>query len=189
MKSSLCNFVQTVRYAVIFAAAMLACALPASATPPLPPGVKVLFSPKDNLEEEIIKVINAADTEIVFSQNAITTPRIAEAIVRAFQVRKVYVAGILDRDPGVVNYTTPEYFRLNGIPVVFAKGTNNNKFIVINRTIVVTGSADLTRASMKRNLENVLIISEPSIAGAYRDAFREEYDKGELVPEPNDLKQ
>jgi phosphatidylserine/phosphatidylglycerophosphate/cardiolipin synthase-like enzyme len=153
----------------------------AIAAPALPPGVRVLFGPRDNLEDALVRMIDASKTELLFSQNAITLPRVAAAIVRAFQVRKVFVAGIIDRDPGIANYTTPGYFRLNGIPVVFSSRPNNNKYLVIDQTIVVTGSADWTKASMKENSENLLVIQEPSIAAQYRAAFSADYTKGTSI--------
>ena len=169
---------------IFFAVVALLCVARLTAAPELPPGVKVLFGPQANLEDEIIKVIEAAKSELLFSQAAITTPRIAAAIAKAFQVRKVYVAGIIERDPGIKNYTTPEYFRINGIPVVFSARTNDNNYLVVDQTIVLTGSASLTRTSLTKNSTNIIVIQEPSIAAAYRKGFADEFEKGELLAPP-----
>lgn len=149
---------------------------------PLPAGVKVLFTPKDNIEAEIVRLINNASAEIIFNQHAISNPRIAAAIVDSYRNRKVYVAGIIERDPGIANYRTPEFFVVNNIPVALsAKDTPNlNRYLIIDRQIVATGSYQWTLSSQNKNKENLLVISDPGIAVAYREHFEHELSISEM---------
>ena len=49
----------------------------------------------------------------------------------------------------------------------------HNKVMIIDGTIVVTGSFNFTRAADEQNAENVLIISDPTLAVRYGDNWRE----------------
>lgn len=150
---------------------------------PLPPGVSVYFTPNDDIEGKIVAAINGAKTEILFSQYAITDPAIAKAIVTAFLHRKIFVAGILEPNPAISNYDSPAFFATAGIPIVLrssAAGINNNKFFVIDRVLVITGSYDCTLAAAHANDENVIFIREASIGARYFNYWLEEIKEGKL---------
>ena len=149
---------------------------------PLPAGVKIMFSPKDDIAGEIIRLINHANAEILFNVHAITNPRIAQALVTAFADRKVYVAGLMDSDPPITNYTTPGYFTLNKLPYAYPRGDgiSDIRYIVIDRQIVVTGSYDWTMSSQTKNHDNILEITEPSIALRYVKHFLIELHNSDL---------
>jgi len=141
--------------------------LPPSADLPLPSNVRVFFSPGDNLEGAVVAALDQASMEILISQSAITSKKIGDAIVRAFR-RKVVVGIILRENPPIVNYATPAFFGQNGIPYVYAvtKWSHNQKYGVIDRRIVLTGSYDWMALS-GRNNENLLVVDEPGVAAAY----------------------
>jgi phosphatidylserine/phosphatidylglycerophosphate/cardiolipin synthase-like enzyme len=141
--------------------------LPPPADIPLPSNVRVFFAPGDNLEGAAVAALDGASTEILISQSAITSKKIGDAIVRAFR-RKVMVGIILKENPPVVDYETPAFFDQNGIPYVYAvtKWSHNQKYCIIDRRIVLTGSYDWMALS-GRNNENLLAIDEPGIAAAY----------------------
>jgi phosphatidylserine/phosphatidylglycerophosphate/cardiolipin synthase-like enzyme len=141
--------------------------LPPPADIPLPSNVRVFFAPGDNLEGAVVAALDQASTEILISQSAITSKKIGDAIVRAFR-RKVVVGIILKENPPVVDYQTPAFFGRNQIPYVYAvtKGSHNQKYGIIDRRIVLTGSYDWMALS-GRNNENLLVMDEPGIAAAY----------------------
>jgi phosphatidylserine/phosphatidylglycerophosphate/cardiolipin synthase-like enzyme len=140
----------------------------------LPPGVAVHFAPQERLDDIVVALINASSTEVIFNEYAISNQKIATAIMDAFLTRKVFVTGILEGSPGIDSYRTPEYFVLNGLPVLLSnepKGLNNNKYIIIDRQIVITGSFDATYSAANGNHENLIIIRDPAVAAAYFNAF------------------
>lgn len=140
---------------------------------PLPPGVAVLFGTEDDIAGRVVAAINSSTNEILVNQNVFTNGQIARALVDAFKRRKITVVVLLDPSPRLsMTYQTPGYFSINGVPVFATTtgATNNNKYLVIDRTTVVTGSFDFTEAAT-RNDENLLIISEAGIAGRYYNHF------------------
>lgn len=141
--------------------------LPAPGDLPLPSNVQVFFAPGDNVEGAVAAAIDQAATEILISQSAITSKKIGAAIVRAFR-RRVVVGIILRENPPVANYQTPAFFDRSGVPFVYAviDGIHNQKYCVIDRRIVLTGSYDWMALS-GRNNENLLVLDEPGIAAAY----------------------
>jgi phosphatidylserine/phosphatidylglycerophosphate/cardiolipin synthase-like enzyme len=141
--------------------------LPRPADIPLPSNVRVFFAPGDNLEGVVVTALDQASTEILISQSAITSKKIGDAIVRAFR-RKVVVGIILKENPPIADYETPAFFEQNQVPYVFAvtKWSHNQKYGIIDRRIVLTGSYDWMAFS-GRNNENLLVLDEPGIAAAY----------------------
>lgn len=146
----------------------------------LPSGVRVVFAPDGDVEQALVDAINSASIEILVSQNVITNPKIADALVAAFRERRVIAAVILDSAPPIANYTTPLYLAQRGLPVVLLDRPNNSRYMIIDRTILVTGSADWTK-SVNRNHENLLIVQEPTIALAYRRQFQRDLERGHMV--------
>lgn len=137
-----------------------------------PPGVTVLFSPGDDIEMAVIREINQPTVkEILFSQYAVTNERIIKSLIDAHD-RGVIVIGILEPKPAIGNYVVPRRLADSGIPLLFTAGGgwNNNKFAIIDRAKLLTGSFDWTR-SAPGNFENLLIISEVSIVTRYYNAW------------------
>lgn len=151
----------------------------------LPPGAEVWVTPLDNIEEELIKVIDSAKMEILCSQYVITSPRIVRALLDAFKTRHVFVTVILEGRPNLREYQTPEYLRSQGVPVLIrkgAKGLNNHKFWVIDRSTLLTGSYDCTNAAATGNDENLLKIKDAGIAVAFYNAWIEQASRCDPLP-------
>jgi phosphatidylserine/phosphatidylglycerophosphate/cardiolipin synthase-like enzyme len=159
---------------VLLAAAVAVRALRADRLDPvppvsLPPGVAVYFNPQDDIKARVRALIAAARTEILVNQYAITDPDIAADLVDAYKLHHVFVAVILEERPAVTNYSTPQYFLLNDINVVVYEGPgcNNQKYLIIDRELVVTGSYDLTLAAAHDNLENIFVAHDAGVAAAF----------------------
>lgn len=134
---------------------------------PLPANLGVYFSPGDNIEAAVVKALDLARSEILISQGAITSVAIGEAIVNAFK-RKVVVGIILQKNPPIKNYQTPAYFDAHRVPYVYAatEARHDQKYCVIDRRIVLTGSFDWLASALANN-ENLLVIDDPSVAACY----------------------
>ncbi len=137
----------------------------------MPANVVVLFNPEDQIEDKIVSLIGKAREEILVNHYVLTSQRIAAALVKAHNdpKRKVLVTVLLEASPAVADYQTPAYLVRNGLPVLLVrgKGCNNNRYLVIDRQMVITGSYELTVAAAQRNDENVIIITDASVAAAY----------------------
>jgi phosphatidylserine/phosphatidylglycerophosphate/cardiolipin synthase-like enzyme len=157
--------------------------LPPPADIPLPSNVRVFFAPGDNLEGAVVAALDQASTEILINQSAITSKKIGDAIVRAFR-RRVVVGIILKENPRIADYETPAFFDQNEIPYVYAvtKWSHNQKYCIIDRRIVLTGSYDWMALS-GRNNENLLVLDEPGIAAAYARDWLDAASKAK-IPAP-----
>ena len=145
----------------------------------MPPQVQVYFNPRDDIESEIIRLIEEAKIEILFSQLVVTSPRIANAISNKFKTTQVMICGILESNPGVKGYNSPQFFSMNGIPVLLSNtdGFNNHKYLVIDKQIVATGSYDWTRRAATKNQENLIVIKDRGIASKYYNEWIEQSNK------------
>lgn len=142
----------------------------------LPPGIDMFVAPHDDIEDEIVKMIDGAQVEILTSQYVMTSPRIVRALVEASR-RKVFVAVILEARPNLREYETPAFLRMNSVPVLVrraSKGLNNHKFWVIDRGTVLTGSYDCTMAAATVNDENLIKIKDAGVAVAYYNTWVEQ---------------
>ena len=130
------------------------------------------FSPETDSETVIIGLINAARKSLRFAEFDFTAERIAEAMVRR-RLAGVDVAGIIERTK-VFPYSTTAYLRDFDVPVRASNlsGLLHDKFLVIDGTIVVTGSYNLS-ASAHRNTETVLVIRDERLAGQFLKEWNE----------------
>lgn len=142
----------------------------------MPQGVEVKFNfPGNNeeIEDYVVKAIDSAEMEILFNQTAITSQRIAAALVNA-KLNGKTVAGIIELSPlGIVNYNAPGFFILNNIAIFYdsSEGHNTNNYCIIDRTRVITGSLDWTKNSDTKDSGNIISIKDPGVVTAYYNAW------------------
>ncbi len=115
---------------------------------------------------------------------ALTSRKLSKALVDA-KNRGVDVKVVLDHSFDAENqYSKGEYLRRKGVPVKLVsvrgewgrarewEGKMHNKFAVIDRSIVITGSYNWTVTAERVNHENLLIFSNaPKVAEAYLREF------------------
>jgi phosphatidylserine/phosphatidylglycerophosphate/cardiolipin synthase-like enzyme len=174
---------------------LAACALPAFAAQPsaapkgkgstpvilkpaekldLPPGVRVLFAPEDDLEAFLERMINSAKTEILVNQYAISSPKLVTALSQAFAQRKIIISILLDPDPNLRNYQGVLVLANNGIPcrvVRSGAGFNSHLYCLVDRQVVIAGSADWTFAGLRNTSASLFAIAEPSLVNFYYAHF------------------
>ncbi|WP_022670107.1 phospholipase D family protein [Hippea alviniae] len=140
----------------------------------------VYFTPSYAALDAIIEQINEAEKTIDVAVYNFTSRPLARALLRA-KKRGVKIRVILDREAnGESNrYSKYEFLKSNGISVRFAvphiawdrEGLMHNKFAVIDKKTVITGSANWTASAFKINDENVIIIKREDIANVYEKEF------------------
>jgi phosphatidylserine/phosphatidylglycerophosphate/cardiolipin synthase-like enzyme len=141
---------------------------------PSNPSWQVYFSPDGGCTQAVVNAIAAARQEIMVQAYEMTSPQIKRALVAA-ERRGVKVQAIFD--PSAVRETNTMVGELSdgGIPVFIdsahSPGLAHNKVMIIDRTVVITGSFNFTRAAESRNAENLLIIQDPALAAAYARNF------------------
>jgi phosphatidylserine/phosphatidylglycerophosphate/cardiolipin synthase-like enzyme len=137
------------------------------------PDVEVLFSPEDNVEDRIIAIIRDAKSSIGFMLYSFTLDDVGTALIDMYH-EGIIVSGVMDRDQAFSNQGT-EYQRLkdSGIDVRLDGNENlmHNKVLIIDESIVITGSYNFSHNAETKNDENVLIIHNADIAAQYMNEF------------------
>jgi phosphatidylserine/phosphatidylglycerophosphate/cardiolipin synthase-like enzyme len=145
--------------------------------------VQACFSPLGKCSNYIIRELEQAKKEILVAVYAFTSDDLANAMVQA-RKRGVSVQVILDREFDTGNQKSKGKFleaqkillkRLSGIKSSAAEkeiGLMHQKFAVIDRRLVFTGSYNWTYSADALNDENLLLFRDAGpLAEEYRKAF------------------
>lgn len=147
------------------------------------PKISVFFFPKDNCAAEVLKRINSAKDSVDVAMYYFTSRRLAQALVDA-QNRRVSVKVYLDGNQRTEKFSKANYLTNNGISVKIKNnisGLMHNKFCVIDKKIVITGSFNWTVAADLQNDENLVIIESKEIGAIYTQQFENLWNG--LVPD------
>jgi phosphatidylserine/phosphatidylglycerophosphate/cardiolipin synthase-like enzyme len=144
--------------------------------------VEVYFSPDDHVAEQILALIQNAQESIYFLAYVFTSNQIGEAIMERAQAG-VKVEGVMDGSQ-ITSSQGTEYdpFRQAGLDVRLDGneiGLMHHKVIIIDKSIVITGSYNFTASAEANNDENVVIIFNPVIAGKYMEEFQRVYKQAQ----------
>jgi len=141
--------------------------------------VEIYFSPEDEIAERIIELINASQESIYFLAYSFTSDDIAEAMIDQAGIG-IYVGGVMDSTQYKSNIGT-EYERLlmGGVDVRLDGNPDDmhHKVIIIDKSIVITGSYNFSASAEDKNDENVLIIHNPDIGAIFLEEFRRVYNE------------
>lgn len=151
--------------------------------------VQTCFSPVGRCSVHILREIEKAQKEILIAVYAFTSDELGRAVVQAKQ-RGVSVQVILDREFHAKNEKSKGVFleqhkvairRISGMrPTAADKepGLMHQKFAVIDRKTVLTGSYNWTHSADSLNDENLLLFRDAGpLAEEYRKAFFELWER------------
>lgn len=129
---------------------------------------QVFFSPKGGCTEAVVENLNHARSNVLVQAYSFTSAPIAKALVEAHR-RGVKVEVILDKSQRTERYSSADFMHNEGIPTfIDAKhAIAHNKVMVIDQTIVLTGSFNFTKAAEENNAENLLVLHDPALARRY----------------------
>lgn len=132
------------------------------------PNIQVCFTPGENCTAEITDVIDAAKKSIFVQAYSFTSTSIAEHLIAA-KHRGVIVNVILDKSQKSQRYSASHVLINQHIPcwIDYKPAIAHNKIMIIDKTEVITGSFNFTKAAQSRNAENLLIIRDPTLAKIY----------------------
>ena len=135
--------------------------------------VEVYFSPDDRVAEPLLKIINNAQESITFMAYSFTANDLGSVIVDRVKAG-ISVEGVMD-DGQIISNIGTEYdsFIQAGIKVYRAanEGLMHHKVIIIDRTIVITGSYNFSKNAENTNDENIVIIHNQDIAEKYLEEY------------------
>jgi len=142
--------------------------------------IKVFYSPKGGCTDAVVKEINAAKNEILVQGYSFTSQDIAKALVDAFK-RHIKIQVLLDKSQRTEKYSSASFVANAGIPTyIDAKHSiAHNKIIIIDKSTVITGSFNFTKAAEEHNAENILIIPSKALAASYLDNWEKHKNHSE----------
>ena len=151
--------------------------------------VQACFSPQGKCSAYILREIDQAKKELLVAVYAFTNDELANALVQA-KKRGVAVQVVIDRDFDVrTDNSKGKFFESNKIPLRRVAGTKakslerdaglmHQKFAVVDRKILFTGSYNWTHSAENSNDENLLLFRDAGpLAEEYRQAFLRLWDR------------
>lgn len=135
--------------------------------------IEVAFTPSNECEDKIIRLINETEENLDIAIYAINNDNIIMAIQKAYN-RGVKIRILTDRLQSSGRYS--KVFDLYNYGINIKVNTKNkiehNKFAIYDDKKVSTGSFNWTNTASKRNSENCLFLLEnPEITKDYKDRF------------------
>ena len=143
------------------------------------------FCPEDCKEEGISKVLSLvrkANESVKVASFSFTHEELADELVKA-DIKGLDVEVLVERRQRNVQnsqYTRLKEFGVN-IKVDGNKQNMHHKFIVIDDSIVITGSPNFSWSGFNRNDENMLVIYDENLALKYVSEFDGLFGEGEVT--------
>lgn len=136
--------------------------------------IDVYFCPEDFCADKVIEKINLAEKNIDLAIYSFSLDEIAQALINANK-RGVKVRVVFDYLQASANYSVDELIELEGIDIKIRKasGSMHNKFCIIDKKVVLTGSFNYSVNANERNDENLVILNYENIAKEYFNEFEE----------------
>lgn len=141
--------------------------------------IDTYFSPDDGVQPILVDIINTANESIYFMAFSFTSDPIGDAVRERAQ-DGVTVAGVMDVEQIESNIGTEfDAFRQAGLDVYRDgnAGQMHHKTIIIDESIVITGSYNFTNSAEVRNDEYVLVIYNEAIAKLFIAEFQRVYEQ------------
>jgi phosphatidylserine/phosphatidylglycerophosphate/cardiolipin synthase-like enzyme len=138
----------------------------------------VYFSPDGGCEDEILDWISRANETIHILIYIFNSDTISDELIAANQ-RGIEVKVLFEQEE-IKQYS--EYQKLKNAGIQVRNDTNSHsmhdKVLIIDDTIVLTGSFNYSADAEKYNNENLLVIKSTTIAAEYEEKFTEIWNQG-----------
>jgi len=135
--------------------------------------VENYFSPDGGIENRIVELIRGAKKNIKFLAYSFTSDPIGQAM-RDQAFFGIPISGVMDKDQINTNEGTEfDLLKQGGVDVRRdgIAGLMHHKLILIDDSIVITGSYNFSNSAETRNDENVIILFNTEAAARYLDEF------------------
>ncbi|HEX7540843.1 MAG TPA: phospholipase D-like domain-containing protein [Anaerolineales bacterium] len=143
--------------------------------------VEITFSPDDGVAAQLLSLIQGAQKSIYFMAYSFTANDLGDVIIQR-AADGLTVAGVMD-DGQINSNQGTEYdpFMQAGLDVRRDgnAGLMHHKVIIIDRSIVITGSYNFSASAEMSNDENVVIIHNADVAEQYLAEFQRVYNQAQ----------
>ncbi len=141
------------------------------------------FSPDGGAEAAILRELDKDCQSVTVALYFFTRRELAEALVKA-KMRGASVEVLLDKSQENRKDSLVDLLLASDIPVYIDTEHRimHNKFAIIGKSTVITGSQNWTYSAEKKNAENTLVIrNNYHLASKYRDTFQALKGKARLL--------
>jgi len=140
------------------------------------------FSPGDDCLNEIIDLIKASKKYLDICVFTISDNRITDELVQAFD-RGVNVRIISDNEKMNDEGSDIRYLSEKGLPVKIDMSSYHmhHKFMIVDESMVLTGSYNWTRAAASYNQENIVVIEDNNLAMIFCGIFLDLWETCEKI--------
>ncbi len=140
--------------------------------------INVCFSPEGRCENVAVKAIQSAQEEILVQCYSFTSKPISDALIRAHH-NGIKVRVLFDRSQLKAPYSRIHQLSNAGIEttVDYVSGIAHNKIILIDNSRVLTGSYNFSKAANNKNAENMLLITDETLAKTYKQKWNQRFQK------------
>ena len=153
--------------------------------------ISAYFSPYNRISNFVLDLINQSTHEIDFLMFTFTNYSIYDAMGTK-HTYGIYVYGVLEGQQDY-NRSAYDYFQAHNIPVYYDNFNSGNgtylhdKIMIIDDSIVLTGSYNFTHSADTSNDESVLIVHSPEIANLYKTEFIKRYNETGHIYDVNEF--
>lgn len=126
------------------------------------------FAPEDEVEKRVVKHLQSATRQIDFMAFVLTSEPIAQAMAERLN-RGTRVRGLLESRSAASPHSRHDGLRKLGAEIHTDNHprTLHHKVIIVDESLVMTGSYNFSANADKRNDENLMVIHHPDIARRY----------------------
>jgi phosphatidylserine/phosphatidylglycerophosphate/cardiolipin synthase-like enzyme len=134
--------------------------------------IEVLFSPDMRIGDQIAALLQGAEESIHVMAYNLTLDSIADAMMRSAQTG-VEIHGLFDADQARNQGSDVRRFEDAGLDIMLDGNPRkmHHKVIIVDESLVITGSYNFSRNAEEKNDENVLLIYSPELARQYLIEF------------------
>lgn len=145
--------------------------------------IQVVFSPEDGAVGNLIALLNDAQTSIRFLAFSFTDYPMAQAMIDRANAG-VDVQGVFETFGSNSPRSELKTLWCAGLPVRQDGNGSflHDKVVIIDNSIVVTGSLNFSSSADEENEENVVIIDNADIAALYLQEYQKLWEQAQSVP-------
>jgi phosphatidylserine/phosphatidylglycerophosphate/cardiolipin synthase-like enzyme len=141
--------------------------------------LETCFSPNESCDQKLIGVINSAKKTLDVAIFSITHPEIAAAITAA-KNRGVDVRMVVDKGQSESTRSQTDELVQAKVPLKIGNSSRimHDKFCIVDRMILETGSFNYTMSATVYNTENQIYITDKNVIKRYQDNFEKLWSDG-----------
>lgn len=131
---------------------------------------EVYFTPSNDCQEQIIKLIDKAQNNINIAIYSFTDNKIYNTLVKKKNIVKI----IADNKQSKGKSSKIDLLSFNNVKVCKRlSGVMHNKYMIIDDKYVITGSYNWSDGARKSNNENCIVINDIDVIKKYQKNFNE----------------